>query len=84
MIDSILGFVGIFFFDDASGIRLTPQELEFYESLEKRCGVEIFINSPYFYFGMLTVCYAGKITILIKAKRKFRKIEQETETKKTK
>jgi hypothetical protein len=81
MIDSIFGFVGIFFFDNASMVSLTPQEMTFYESLEKRCGVELYVNSPFFYFGMLGVCYAGKITIMIKAKNKMKQIEEQQKEK---
>lgn len=75
MIDSLFGFVGIYFFDGPQGLTLTPTELKFYENLEKRCGVEVFINSPYFFFGMLGICYSGKIVMLIRAKRKIKEIE---------
>lgn len=80
MIDSLFGFIAIIFFDDAEDLQLTPKELAFYTALEKKCGVELFVNSPYFYFGLLAITYSGKVAILIKAKRTLKKLnEQSTE-----
>lgn len=81
-IDAIMSFIGILFFfdnDEENELALTQKETEYYVKLEKRCGLELFINSPAFYFAMLGICYARKIAITIKAKRMAKKLALEAE-----
>lgn len=65
-IDTLVGMVCMFLFTkiDHTILDLTNAEKIYFSELEVKCGINFEINSPWFYFGALTMCYAGKVKTL--------------------
>ena len=65
---------------DSTILDLTNDEKIYFSQLEEKCGIKFEINSPWFYFGALAMCYMGKAKVLFlmnKMAKEEKKLEEE-------
>lgn len=88
-IDTFIGMICMFIFKnfDSTLLDLTNDEKIYFSQLEEKCGIKFEIDSPWFYFGALSMCYMGKIKtiyMLNKMAKEEKRIEEERKKKEEK
>ena len=75
MVNSLVRFVASIFLDEdeVNSVCLTDKQIRDFEDMERRCGVSIQIDSPWFYFTMLAIPYGNIMLPLIQMKLQTRK-----------